>query len=100
MDDMRENIKDQNTWVLGFFIIVFLIFYGIAETLVVAIVIYQFLSRLLTRQPNEKLLGFSMSLNHYILEVLNYLTQINQDKPFPFADWPEGDGKQDAVGDQ
>lgn len=39
--------------------------------------------------PNPQLLGFCRRLALYQKQLLDYLTFISNDKPFPFRDWPD-----------
>ena len=39
---IKENIKLQSTWMRGLYLLLFLIIWGIAKTLVIAVMIFQF----------------------------------------------------------
>ena len=55
---------------------------------VVAVVILQFGFKFITGDTNAKLLSFNGSLNRYIYEILQFVSFRDDDKPFPFDDWP------------
>lgn len=87
-DDLKHNISEHGTWVRAFYMVIFFIVYSIAEVVLAAVIIFQFLSRLLTAKLNAKLLSFGADLSKFAYEVLMYLTYNSEIKPFPFGDWP------------
>ena len=89
-DDYRQNIKDQSTWMRGLYIVLFTVIYSVTEIVIALIVTFQFLSVLLTRQTNDKLLSLSMNLSSYIFQILKYLTFNSNERPYPFTDFPDG----------
>ena len=88
---LAENIKEQSTWIRGFFMLVFLVIYGVSKAVLIAVVIFQFVSRLLTRQTNSRLQVFSVSLVAYLYQIALYLTYNSEEQPFPFGEWPRAD---------
>jgi hypothetical protein len=68
--------------------VLFAFIYGVADFVLFAVVIIQFLIRLLTGGINKPLQGFGHSLSRYIYQVLLFLTFNTEDKPFPYDDWP------------
>lgn len=95
--DLKENMKDTNTWIRGFFILLFAAILGLAKAVVGFVVLFQFGHTLFTRQINERLLGFGASLAIYIQCVVQYLTYNTDEKPFPFGEWP-GTGSEVSAG--
>lgn len=89
-----KHIAAKDTWLRGFFMLVFAVIYQIAEVVVFAIAIFQFLAVLLTGQPNGRLLEFGRSLSRFIYEVMRFFTFNSDDKPFPFAPWPPAEPPQ------
>jgi len=71
------------------YMLLFIICYNIAEIVVVAVVIFQFLHLLIFRERNENLLKFGAELSRYIYLVLQFLSFNSDDKPFPVGDWPK-----------
>lgn len=88
-EDIKNNLKDRSNWLRGLFILLFIIFYNVAEIVLMAIVVVQFGFKIITGDVNEKLLSFSKSLSRYIYEVFQFITYENETMPFPFSDWPE-----------
>lgn len=90
-EDIKNNLKDRSIWLRGLFILLFVIFYNVAEIVLMAVVVVQFGFKLVTGGVNDKLLAFSRSLTRYIYEVFRFITFESETMPFPFSDWPESD---------
>jgi len=88
-DDYKQNLKDHSTWVRGLYIVLFTVIYSVTEIVIALIVTFQFLSVLLTRQTNDKLLTLSLNLSSYIFQILKYITFNSNDRPYPFSDFPD-----------
>ncbi|MDJ0880803.1 MAG: DUF4389 domain-containing protein [Gammaproteobacteria bacterium] len=89
--DYKKNLKQTSTWKRGLYMLLFAIFYGIAEVVLVAIIVFQFLLKLITDETNEKLLDLGQNLSTYIYEILQYLSFNSDYKPYPFGEWPNGE---------
>jgi hypothetical protein len=87
--ELKEHLKSAGTWKRGLFILLFAVFYGVAEVVLGAIVLFQFGSQLITGRPNDKLKAFSRGLTAYFYQLLQFLTYRSDLKPFPFSDWPD-----------
>lgn len=87
---MKENLKSKETWKRGLFMLLFAVIYGIAEVLLVAVALFQFLSRLFTGEVNRRLLNFGQSLATYIYQIALFVTFRSDDRPYPFDAWPKG----------
>jgi len=85
---LKQNLKAENTWVRGFFMVLFLIIYGISEGIWFLIVLFQFIHTLFTSKPSDPLLDFSENLCAYLYETLLYVSFNSDERPFPFAPWP------------
>jgi hypothetical protein len=70
------------------YMLLFIISYNIAEIVVVAVVVFQFLHLLILRDRSENLLRFGSELSRYIYQVLQYLSFNSAEKPFPVGEWP------------
>jgi len=90
-EDIKKNLKDRSSWLRGLFIVLFVIFYNVAEIVLMAIVLVQFGFKIVTGELNDKLLSFSKTLSRYIYEVLQFITYESETMPFPFSDWPENE---------
>lgn len=88
-DELKENIKDQGTWMRGLYILMYAIIYSVTEIVIALVVIIQFLFVLITRQANEKLLTLGANLSTFIYQILSYVTFNSDERPFPFSDFPD-----------
>jgi hypothetical protein len=93
MSDIKDNIKKQSTWIRGLYMILFTIFYGIAEFVIFAIVIFQFILKLVTGETNDRLLKLGQSLSTYVYQCLQFFTFNSDQHPYPFGAWPKGEPK-------
>ncbi len=50
-------------------------------------VVFQFLSKLLTSKANEQLKTFGAEVGIYLSSIVRFLTFETEDKPFPYAPW-------------
>ncbi len=86
--NLKTNVTRGATWLRGLFMLLFVVIFNIAEIMLGAIVVFQFLNVLVTAKPMPRLVGFGESLGRYIYQIVRYLTFDTEDRPFPFADWP------------
>lgn len=87
-DDLKENLTASETWIRGFFILLFVFVLVIARVVTGAVVVIQFLFTVFSGQTNDNLRFFGASLASFIYQALLYLTYNSDEKPFPFAPWP------------
>jgi hypothetical protein len=87
--ELKQRLTASATWLRGLFIIIFAIIYSLAEVLLTAVVVFQFLATLFTGAPNAQLRLFGLSLAAFIYQIVSYLTFNSDEKPFPFGPWPE-----------
>ena len=87
-NDIKENLKQQATWIRGLYMLLFCVFYSIAEVVLFAVVIFQFLLKLFTGETNLRLLKLGQSLATYIYQIIQFLTFNSDYLPYPFAEWP------------
>lgn len=89
MNDVSDNIKSEKQWLRGLFMLLFLIVYEIAEIILIAVTIGQFLFAIVTGKNNANLTQFGDSLGQFVRQIVAYLTYNQEEKPFPFAEWPK-----------
>ena len=90
-NDIKDNLKQQSTWMRGFYMLLFTLFYSIAEVVLFATVIFQFLLKLLTDETNPRLQKLGQSIATYIYQITQYLTFNSDYQPYPFGAWPKGE---------
>ena len=95
MNETKKNLTNPKTWLRLVYIILFAIAFSVAEVVIVAVIVTQFLFELITGKPNEQLRSLGRSLGGYANEIIAYQTYHRDDKPFPFGSWPEGAPAQD-----
>ncbi|GMR05636.1 MAG: hypothetical protein BMS9Abin25_0211 [Gammaproteobacteria bacterium] len=88
-DNIKENLKDNSTWMRILYMAIFVFIFNIVELLIAALVIFQLLVLLFTGEKNMRLVGFGGMLSQYAYRMLQYLTFNSEDRPFPFADWDD-----------
>lgn len=92
-DDIKHNLKNQSTWKRGLYMLMFTIFSRIAEVVLFAIVIFQFIFKLLTGDTNERLRKLGQGTSTYIYQVFQFLNFNSDYQPYPFGAWPKGEPK-------
>lgn len=86
--EIKENLKDTNIWLRGLFMLLFAAIFGLAAWILTAVVLLQFLIRLISGELNSRLQGFGEQLTVYLYELMRYLIFAQEQRPFPFSDWP------------
>ena len=89
-NEIRENLKQQSTWIRGLYMLLFALFYSVAEIVLFAVVLVQFFFKLFTGQTNPRLLMLGQSIASYIYQIIQFLTFNSDYRSYPFGDWPEG----------
>ncbi len=98
-DETKANLTHKSTWIRLIHMIVLVIAFNIAELVIGAVVVFQFLSKLLTGDANEHMKVFGAQIGLYICCIVRFLTFETEDKPFPFQPWaamPTGSGDKTA----
>ncbi|WP_339898594.1 DUF4389 domain-containing protein [uncultured Gilvimarinus sp.] len=88
-EKLKSNITSSDHWIRLLFMILFALVLYVAGIVVGVLVLVQFLFALITGSDNTNLRQLGDSLTQYIAQTLRFLTYNSNDKPFPFADWPE-----------
>ena len=86
--DIKHNIKQQSTWKRGLYMLLFTMFYQIAEIILFMMVLFQFFIKLLTGDTNQRLRQLGQSLATYILQIVQFLSFNSEMHPYPFGEWP------------
>ena len=85
---LKENATNATVWMRGLYIIVFGVILYFVFALVWLLVIFQFLTKLLTGELNQQLRRFAAPLSRYVSQILDYITFQSDERPFPFSPWP------------
>jgi len=99
MDNSDESAvtnspEKRSIWWRALYMVLFTIFYSVAEVVLVAVVLFQFIALLVFKNPNARLLTFGQSLSTYVYQILSFLTFNSEIHPYPFSRWPEGTPEQ------
>ncbi len=87
--EIKDHAKNTDTWLRGFFILVFGVIFYVLYILIWLLVIFQFITKVLTGELNSNLEQFSKKLISYASQILNYVTYESEQRPFPFSPFPE-----------
>ena len=99
-NDVKENLKSHSTWMRGLYFLIYTVFYTIAEIVLFALIIFQFLLKLFTADTNERLRKLGQGLSTYIYQILQYMNFNSDYQPYPFGAWPKGEPKAARIIDQ
>lgn len=85
----KDRMTDRGIWIRALYAVFFSITYTLAKTIIMLIVIFQFIAALISGSVNEALLRLGTNLSTYVYQVLQFLTFNDETLPFPFSDWPD-----------
>ena len=85
---VKSNITRRGTWLRALYMVLFAVIYNVAEIVVAAVVLLQFLFVLFLGEGNPRLLAFGKGLSTYIYQIFLFLTYNSEEMPFPFSPWP------------
>lgn len=88
-EQLKANVTSGKQWVRLLYMVFYAIALYFATIAMWILVVLQFLFALITGKDNAQLRSFGYSLSTYLYEVYKFLTYSSDEKPFPFADWPD-----------
>lgn len=94
---VQENAKNVDTWLRGLFILIFGVIFYFLYIVIWLLVIFQFLTKVITGNLNDNLSNLSVGLTRFASQILLYITFQSEVRPFPFSPWPEDDTRADAA---
>jgi hypothetical protein len=89
-NELKQNLRSRTTWLRALYMLLFTVFYGVAEIVITAVVLFQLLSVLFTGDTNWRLLTLGQNLSTYVYQIMLFLTFNSDEHPYPFGDWPDG----------
>lgn len=89
-EEIKQRLQTKEIWQRGLFMLFFMFVYGFSNSLVIAILFFQYATLIVTGKVNEFLLDFGRNLSVYIHQIINFLTFNSEQRPFPFSAWPNG----------
>ncbi|MBI1272664.1 MAG: DUF4389 domain-containing protein [Alphaproteobacteria bacterium] len=87
--ELKKNVSDGGTWLRFVFMIVCGVAFYFAATLALAITLFQFVAKLFSGKVFDGLSDFGGNLSVYLGQVVSYMTFASDERPFPFAPFPE-----------
>lgn len=99
-EDVKDNLKSHSTWKRGLYMLLFVFFSRIAEVILAAIVLFQFLLKLFTGETNDRLRKLGQGLTTYVYQVFQFLAYNSEYHPYPFGAWPKGEPRPAKLADQ
>ncbi|MCZ6710253.1 MAG: DUF4389 domain-containing protein, partial [Gammaproteobacteria bacterium] len=100
--EIKQRLTRRDIWMRALFMVFFLIAYSVAEAVVVLLVLFQFVTILVTGDSNRNALRLGNNLSTYVYQILQFQTFNTESRPFPFSDWPDEaleDGPRDEMED-
>ena len=92
-EELRENVFNQGKWLRLLWIVLFSFIYWWAAVVLYIIGILQFLFNLFTGSPNSSLSELAALFREWMVQIINFVTYQEKDKPYPFSELPKVKGK-------
>ncbi len=89
-ENVKEHVKDAGAWKRLLIMLLFAVLYSVAEVVITVVVVFQFLSVIITGKTQENVQQFGAQLSAYAYQVFRFLTYNSEELPYPFSDWPSG----------
>jgi hypothetical protein len=79
----------SSVWIRGLIMLLLMFCFGIAQSMLYAIAVVQFLWMLIIGERNVILAQFGRSLGLWLTETAWFLGGDTEEKPFPWRPWPQ-----------
>jgi len=89
-EEIKQGLQKKEIWQRGLYILLFTVIYGFSKLLIMGIMLFQYVTWIVTGKTNGLLLGFSQGLSTYIYQITIFLSFNSDQRPFPFSAWPNG----------
>ena len=90
-EELKQNLTSTNQWLRLIYMVLFAVLLEIAGFVMLAVVIAQFLFAIVSGNANDNLRRLGDQIASYIYQTLQFLIYNTEEKPFPFAEWPESE---------
>jgi hypothetical protein len=87
-EELKENVFNQGKWLRLLWIVLFSFIYWWAAVVLYIIGILQFLFNLFTDSPNSSLSELAALFREWMVQIINFVTYQEKDKPYPFSELP------------
>ncbi|UAW99696.1 DUF4389 domain-containing protein [Halopseudomonas nanhaiensis] len=88
MSAFARNVTSPDFWLRLVYTALFGLAWQVTELLLLAIALLQLGFLLFTGAAHPRLCGFGSSLSQYARQIGRYVSQITDQKPWPFIEWP------------
>ena len=92
-EELKENVFNQGKWLRLLWLVLFSFIYWWAAVVLYVIGILQFLFNLFTDNPNSSLSELAALFREWMVQIINFVTYQEKDKPYPFSELPKVKGK-------
>ena len=89
-DELRDKLTEGTTWQRLIFMVLFGAALYAAGIVLIVVVAVQFLFKLFTGAPLERLRLLGQTLGVYVYEIILFETFFTESRPYPFKPWPRG----------
>jgi Domain of unknown function (DUF4389) len=86
--DQADRPLADNIWMHGLALLLVMLCVGLAQSVLYAVAVVQFIWMLVTRARNGFLVDFGRSLGLWLAEAAWFLSGDTDEKPFPWKGWP------------
>ena len=87
-EEIKQRLQKKEIWQRGLYILLFTVIYGFSKLVIMGIMLFQYVTWIVTGKTNGLLLGFSQGLSTYIYQITIFLSFNSDQRPFPFSAWP------------
>ncbi|MDA1099346.1 MAG: DUF4389 domain-containing protein [Proteobacteria bacterium] len=88
----KANISERSIWRRLCFMLLFAAIFNLVAFIVFTAALVQFIIRLTTGSVNTELQALGPRLGQYIQQIVAFETFHTEQRPYPFAPFPEADG--------
>jgi len=93
-----KPVREKSLWVRALYMLVFLLAFGISESVLYLLTIIGLIYRAIKGETNQHLVNFGHSLGQYVQQITDYLSFNTDTEPFPFDRWPGNQTPVDNTG--
>jgi len=90
-EEVDWRAEENNVWLRGLWMILFAIFFGLAEAVLWLLALVQFLWMLFAKERNRPIADFGEDLADWLARITRFQTGATEERPFPFAKWGKVD---------
>ena len=90
-NELKGHLLDGETWIRLAFMVLFGVVGYVGLLVVLLVVLAQFILKLFTGRPNQRLRVLGDALGGYYQQIIAFLCQSSEEKPYPFSPWPSSE---------